>query len=193
MYCPSCGAKVDEGSRVCSACGCFVDQGPTPPQASPVMLEDAPVASGEIREVPAASHGVPQVHVNASRSLLTWIVLTFLTCGIYSWYFIYTLANDMNRICQGDNEETPGLLVFILLSIVTCGFYSYWWYYKIGNRMQANAPRYGLMFQENGTTILLWMIVGLLLCGLGPFVAMFIIIKNSNALAAAYNARLVRA
>ena len=93
----------------------------------------------------------------------------------------------------GDNEETPGLLVFILLSIVTCGFYSYWWYYKIGNRMQANAPRYGLMFQENGTTILLWMIVGLLLCGLGPFVAMYIIIKNSNALAAAYNARLVRA
>lgn len=193
MYCPSCGAKVDEGSRVCPACGCFVDQGPMPPQASPVMPEDAPVSSGEIREVPAASHGVPQVPVNASRSLLTWIVLTFLTCGIYSWYFIYTLANDMNRICQGDNEETPGLLVFILLSIVTCGFYSYWWYYKIGNRMQANAPRYGLMFQENGTTILLWMIVGLLLCGLGPFVAMYIIIKNSNALAAAYNARLVRA
>lgn len=193
MYCPSCGAKVDEGTRVCPACGCFVDQGPTPPQASPVMPEDAPASSGEIREVPAASYSGPQVSANASRSLLTWIVLTFLTCGIYSWYFVYTLANDMNRICQGDNEETPGLLVFILLSIVTCGFYSYWWYYKIGNRMQANAPRYGLMFQENGTTILLWMIVGLLLCGLGPFVAMYIIIKNSNALAAAYNARLVRA
>lgn len=83
--------------------------------------------------------------------------------------------------------------MFILLSIVTCGFYSYWWYYKIGNRMQANAPRYGLQFQENGTTILLWMIFGVLLCGIGPFVAMHILIKNVNALAAAYNARLVRA
>lgn len=59
--------------------------------------------------------------------------------------------------------------------------------------MQANAPRYGLQFQENGTTILLWMIFGALLCGIGPFVAMHILIKNANALAAAYNARLVRA
>lgn len=79
---------------------------------------------------------------------------------------------------------------WLLLSIVTCGFYSLYWYYKIGNRLQANAPRYGLMFQENGTTVLMWQIVGALLCGLGPIFAMNIIIKNTNAMATAYNVRL---
>ena len=98
----------------------------------------------------------------------------------------------MNALCEGDGEETPGLLVFIVLSLCTCGFYSYWWEYKIGNRLQRNAPRYGLLFQENGTTIILWQVVGMLLCCIGPFVAMNIIIKNTNAMATAYNARLGR-
>ena len=82
------------------------------------------------------------------------------------------------------------LIGWLLLSLVTCGFYAYYWYYKIGNRLQANAPRYGLMFQENGTTVLMWQIVGALLCGLGPIFAMNIIIKNTNAMATAYNVRL---
>lgn len=73
---------------------------------------------------------------------------------------------------------------------MTCGFYALYWYYKIGNRLQVNAPRYGLMFQENGTTVLMWQIVGALLCGLGPIFAMNIIIKNTNAMATAYNVRL---
>ena len=77
-----------------------------------------------------------------------------------------------------------------LLSLVTCGFYAYYWYYKIGNRLQANAPRYGLVFQENGTTVLLWQIFGALLCGLGPIFAMNIVINNTNAMATAYNTRL---
>jgi hypothetical protein len=33
----------------------------------------------------------------------------------------------------------------------------------------------------------MWMIFGSLLCGIGPFVAMHILIKNTNALANAYN------
>ena len=44
--------------------------------------------------------------------------------------------------------------------------------------------------QENGTTILMWQIVGALLCGLGPIFAMNIIINNTNAMATAYNTRL---
>ena len=66
------------------------------------------------------------------------------------------------RVAEIDGDSTPGLAAFILLSFVTCGFYALYWYYKIGNRLQANAPRYGLMFQENGTTVLMWQIVGAL-------------------------------
>ncbi len=127
--------------------------------------------------------------VKNNRSLLTYILLTLVTCGIYAYIFLYELIKDVNVICEGDGEETPGLLMFILLTIVTCGIYSWIWYYKLGNRLAKNAPRYGLAFSENGTTILMWQLFGALLCGIGPFIAMNIIIKNTNALATSYLAK----
>lgn len=128
--------------------------------------------------------------IKTDRGVIGWLLLSIVTCGIYSYYFLYCLARDINVMCQDDGDSTPGLAAFILLSFVTCGFYALYWYYKIGNRLQANAPRYGLVFQENGTTILMWQIVGALLCGLGSIFAMNIIIKNTNAMATVYNTRL---
>lgn len=125
--------------------------------------------------------------INTNRSLVTYILLTLVTCGIYSYYFLYCMARDMNIMCDGDGEQTAGLVMFILLSLVTCGIYAWIWYYKMGNRLASNAPRYGLNFQENGTTVLMWLLLGSFLCGIGPFVAMHILIKNMNTLAAAYN------
>lgn len=125
--------------------------------------------------------------VKQDRSLGMYILLSLVTCGIYSWIFLYELAKDINVLCQGDGEETAGLVKFILLTMVTCGVYAWVWYYKLGNRLCSNAPRYGLTFQENGTTILMWQLFGILLCGIGPFIAWNIIIKNTNALAMQYN------
>lgn len=135
-----------------------------------------------------AAAGYPAVRIPTDRSLIAYILLSIITCGIYSYYFIYAIARDVNIMCKEDGENTGGLLAFILLNFVTCGFYGLYWEYKLGNRLAANAPRYGINFQENGTTVLLWYLVGTLLCGIGPWVAMHILIKNTNALAAAYNA-----
>ncbi len=90
-------------------------------------------------------------------------------------------------VCAGDGKSTPGLVQFILLSFVTCGIYGWFWYYSLANRLAENAPRYGMTFTENGTTVLMWLIVGALLCGIGPFIAMNILITNMNRLAHAYN------
>lgn len=125
--------------------------------------------------------------ISTNRSLVTYILLSIVTCGIYGYYFLYTMARDVNIMCEGDGEETSGLVVFIVLSFVTCGFYALYWYYKLANRLATNAPRYGLNFSENGTTVLMWYLIGLLVCGIGPYVAMHFLIKNTNALAAAYN------
>lgn len=111
---------------------------------------------------------------------------------------IGSALHDVHQSFNGNNNQVPpsgaqrlkddrGLLSYIVLSIITCGIYAYYWYYKLGNRLSANAPRYGLNFQENGTTVLLWCLVGILLCGLGPFIAMNILIKNSNQICNAYN------
>lgn len=138
----------------------------------------------------AQAAGYPTAtRIPTNRSLIAYILLSIITCGIYSYYFIYSIARDVNTMCREDGQKTGGLLAFILLSFVTCGFYGLYWEYKLGNRLAANAPRYGITFQENGTSVLLWYLVGILLCGIGPWVAMHILIKNTNALAAAYNAR----
>ena len=134
-----------------------------------------------------APQGYGRGRLQTDRSLVTYILLSIITCGIYSYYFLYMLARDVNTVCEGDGQETPGLLPFILLSFVTCGFYALYWYYCLGNRLASNAPRYGLNFQENGTTILLWYLVGAFLCGIGPYVAMHFLIRNTNSLCAAYN------
>lgn len=125
--------------------------------------------------------------IDQNRSLLKYVLLSLVTCGIYGLYFIYKMAEDINVICAGDGKQTAGLLKFILLSLVTCGIYMYFWEYSLGNRLAENAPRYGKSFAENGTTVLMWQIFGSLLCGIGAFVAMHILIKNTNSLAQSYN------
>ncbi len=144
--------------------------------------QDAPASGG-------GSYTYQAGPLKTDRSLVAYILLSIVTCGIYGYYFLYSMARDVNIACEGDGQKTPGLLPFILLSFITCGFYALYWYYCLANRLAANAPRYGLSFQENGTTILLWYLIGLLLCGIGPYVAMHFLIKNTNAICDAYNRR----
>jgi hypothetical protein len=96
------------------------------------------------------------------------------------------LANDVNTICEGDGKKTSGLLKYFLLGIITLGIYNLVWLYKLANRLQNNAQKYNLTFKESGGAVLLWYIFGSLII-VGPFIAMHIIIKNTNALAKEYN------
>lgn len=195
MFCNKCGAQIADGAKFCPSCGARMDGAPAAPQ--PAQGQVGGGSSYSSYQQPAGGYAQPPVPggyrgtVNNSRSLAMWFLLSIVTCGIYGYYFTYKLAQDLNTMCEGDGEKTPGLVAFILLSFVTCGFYSYYWYYKIGNRLQANAPRYGLVFQENGTTVLMWFIVGYITCGIGTLVGMHLIIKNMNALSTAYNARVL--
>lgn len=125
--------------------------------------------------------------LKTDRSLVVFILLNIVTCGIYGLWFIHALARDVNIACDGDGKKTSGLLALILLSFITCGIYGFIWYYNLGNRLAINAVKYNMHFQENGTTVLMWQLFGALLCGIGPFIALHIIIKNANSLFAAYN------
>jgi hypothetical protein len=126
--------------------------------------------------------------LKTDRSIWAYIFLGIITCGIYSLYMMYTLERDINIACDGDGDHTTSFWAYLGLSIITCGIYHFYYVYKMGNRLQRNAPRYGLSFQENGTSVLMWNLFGMFLCGIGAYIAMNILLVNTNAICREYNA-----
>lgn len=198
MFCPNCGSSVEDGASVCPNCGKSLGGADSQSvekrienTASEAFNNSGNELKSAFNDIRNSLSGNPAPYagerLKTDRGLLVYIILSIITCGIYGYYFLYRMALDVNIACEGDGEHTAGLLQFIVLSFVTCGIYSWIWYYKLGNRLAENAPRYGMNFQENGTTVLMWQLFGALLCGIGPFMAMHILIKNSNKICNAYN------
>lgn len=121
------------------------------------------------------------------RNFWVFLLLNFVTCGIYGLYFWYVWNEDVNCICAGDGQEMPNYVIVILLGIVTCGIYIYYWMYKQGNRLQANARRYGVQIQENGSSFLLWALLGLITCSLSQYYGYYLMMQAVNKIASAYN------
>lgn len=117
------------------------------------------------------------------RNFWKVFLLSLITCNIYMYYYIYTTTRDMNTI-SGENKIEPSLAV--ILSIVTCGIYSYFWYYDYGNTIQNIAHANNIYVNENGTTYLLWSILGVFI-GIGPLIALYLFISNFNKISVAYN------
>ena len=197
MYCKNCGKPIPDNTKFCPYCGTQFSSAESFSKAANDMFNSTEKELGSaINEVRQSFNGSNPNSVQGyyngeklkdDRGLISYILLNLITCGIYGYYFLYKMAHDVNIACEGDGQSTAGLVQFIVLSFITCGIYSWYWYYKLGNRLAANAPKYGMNFQENGTTVLLWLLFGLLLCGIGPFIAMYILIKNSNMICNAYN------
>ena len=192
MFCQKCGTEVNDGSQYCPKCGA-----PLNPNALENRVDQAfgsltssteSQVKNVIEDVREGYYGKPNDGpLETNRGLLVYILLSIVTLGIYSWFFTYSIARDVNTACDGDGQSTSGLVKFILLSLITCGIYPIIWEYSLGNRLAENSKRYGMNFQENGTTILLWHVFGMLICGIGPFIAMNILIKNTNRICDAYN------
>lgn len=121
------------------------------------------------------------------RNFWLFLLLNFVTCGIYGLYFWYVWNEDVNNICAGDGQEMPNFVVVFLLGLVTCGIYIYYWMYKQGNRLQANARRYGVQLQENGSTFLLWALLSIITCSLTQYYAYYLMIQVVNRIAPEYN------
>ena len=76
------------------------------------------------------------------RSIAMCIVLSLVTCGFYSIYWMYCIANDANAVAG--ESDTPGGTV-ILLTLVTCGLYGLYWSFRLGEKLDKarafnNAP-----------------------------------------------------
>lgn len=125
--------------------------------------------------------------MKTNRGLVKYILLTIITCGIYAIYFEYTFARDMNIVCAGDGKKTRGVLAQVIFSALTLGVYSLFWLYGVGERINSNSLQRNVQPRCTGGSLLLWYIVGALLFGVGPFVALYKRIHGLNDLCEAYN------
>ncbi len=114
------------------------------------------------------------------KSLVAYYVFSILTLGIYSLVFWGRRAKDVNTLCEGDGKKTMKFKYAVLLGIVTLGIFWLVWRCKLENRLRENAERYDLRFSESGALVVVYSLLGIVLGD-------FILIKNFNKMAKAYN------
>ena len=94
------------------------------------------------------------------RELVTCILLSIVTCGIYGIIWLVNMINDMNAVCQ-DEKSSQSAGTVVLLIIITCGIYGIIYFYQAGSRMAAAGKKYGVEIADNSTLYLVLSIVGL--------------------------------
>lgn len=87
------------------------------------------------------------------RGLLTSVLLSFVTCSIYQWYWIYSMAKDVNDLAAvQDKPRGCDPMVALLMSIISCGLYSIYFFWKEGRVLASlDYPNYK---PSNDTTVM---------------------------------------
>lgn len=160
MICPNCGASNPNGATFCSNCGTKLQASAYGPNGGSNPYGNPNPTQGN---VPPQYTGTP-VSPNGSdtienRNIALCIIFSFITCGIYMFYWMYTMTEDTNSL-SGDPYATSGGVV-ILLSIVTCGIYALYWLYKRGEILDQAKMRRGMPAGNSGILYLILSIVGL--------------------------------
>ena len=163
MFCPSCGASVEAGTKFCPDCGTplndvnaqpsyeqpseYQQQGFTQPDYQQGYDQGTQAGYGQsdyqqqgsYQQADYGQQAYSQPYGNApmgggtNRSIVLCIVLLFVTCGIYGIYWMIKLNDELN-ILNGTPEDTSGGMVF-LLTLLTCGIYGIYWFYKMGGKV----------------------------------------------------------
>ena len=155
MYCRNCGEFMDDNQAVCLKCGVPAGKGNSCcPNCGKIVVPEAIVCvncgvalNNTKNNNNGTSDGIKK------RSIVTAIILSLVTCGIYSIYWFVCLTNEMNK-ASGKTSDTSGGVAF-LLTLVTCGIYGIYWAYKMGEKRD-------IVANEKGSTNVLYIILAIL-------------------------------
>lgn len=92
------------------------------------------------------------------RSIVTCILLSFITCGIYGIVWFINLTDDTRNV-SGDQKLSGGKA--FLFTILTCGIYGYYWSYVMGKALMQGRSNNGLAAEDNSILYLILQILGL--------------------------------
>jgi len=114
------------------------------------------------------------MYIGRTRSPVAVILLSIITCGIYSLYWHYVIMDDLNKAA---NREIINPVLFLILLIV-CGPFIYYIWYTVDRNLSDISRAEGTQYKEN---FILWLILSLM-CGIGVYVAMYQLSEAYNEL-----------
>lgn len=92
------------------------------------------------------------------KSIVLQIVLSILTCGLYSIYWFVTITNDVAKVNQ--NTKLSGGKA-ILFTIITCGLYGVYWNYAMGKNLYEAGLKTGKRVDDNSIIFVILGLIGL--------------------------------
>ena len=92
------------------------------------------------------------------RNVVSCVILTFITCGIYGLIWFIELTDDAGR-ASDDSTLSGGMA--LLLTIITCGIYGLYWNYKMGKAIYEAGVKKNVSVSDNSLLYLILSIIGL--------------------------------
>ena len=92
-----------------------------------------------------------------NRNIVTCIILTVITCGIYGIYWFIVITDDVARVTD-DHSMSGG--VSFLLNLITCGIYGIYWAFQMGRKLYDYSNKNNLGLADNAIVYLLLQIFG---------------------------------
>ena len=212
MLCPKCGNQINDSAKFCDACGSSINSFSMNNQGGLLSRrkrksEELNNNEGKISEsdndinqsnnmsnngsniniveevkIVQNNETVDFSKIKKNRNFVIYLILTFLTGGLYMIYFWWGFIKDMNLIC-GEEGESPNSILVLIFSVITCGIYYFYWMYKHSERIKNTAPRYNVRIKQSSESILLWAIVGTIFAfGFGILLGQYFMINNFNKL-----------
>jgi hypothetical protein len=93
------------------------------------------------------------------RSPAEALVFSFITCGIYYLYWVYTVSSEMKLLLE-KQEINPG--VDLLLTIF-CPPYSIYWSYQIGEYLHQAGKKKNMEFNNDSIMYLVLALFGMMI------------------------------
>ncbi len=91
------------------------------------------------------------------RDIVTSVILTIVTCGLYGIYWFVVLTDDVGRVTE-DNSISGG--VSVLLYFLTCGLYGIYWAYKMGQKLYTYSEENKKGLADNSIAYLIIQLIG---------------------------------
>lgn len=103
---------------------------------------------------------------NKERDIITCIIFSIFTLGIYAIYWVYQMTEEANALSDDELGCAGGGLAIVYM-IVTLGIYAWYWAYKMGDRLHLARVKRGVPCSTtNGPIYLVLSIIQLDIIGI---------------------------